>query len=197
MADALDLVLRNARVVQPRTEPRLVVCWGGHAISRAEYDYTKDVGYALLGRIIANVSGMPYDRYIREQIMLPLDHLTLAESQARIAAAQQPYVIVVVPLLLETGAYRELIQRVLVVDCDESQQIERTVKRSGLTADDVRAIMAAQLPRAQRLMAADDVLRNSGDLPALHRQAEALHAKYLTLAHGDAGKAPAQWSDAH
>ncbi len=47
ITDAVFHILRNARVLHPRMEPRLVVCWGGHAISRVEYDYTKEVGYAL------------------------------------------------------------------------------------------------------------------------------------------------------
>ena len=111
-----------------------------------------------------------------------LHPLIRRESRARIAAAQQPYVLVVVPLLLETGAYRELIKRVLVVDCDEARQIARTVRRSGLAIDEVRAIMAAQLPRAERLTAADDVLHNDADIDALRRQVEILHAKYLALA---------------
>ncbi len=111
-----------------------------------------------------------------------LHPLIRKESQARIAAAQHPYVLVVVPLLLETGAYHELIKRVLVIDCDEARQIARTVKRSGLGVDEVRAIMAAQLPRAQRLAAADDILHNDTGIDALRRQVEILHAKYLALA---------------
>lgn len=125
------------------------------------------------------VFGDPETRKRLEAILHPLIR---KESRARIAAAHQPYVLVVVPLLLETGAYRELIARVLVVDCDEAQQIARTAKRSGLSADEVRAVMAAQLPRARRLAAADDVLHNDTDIEALRRQAEALHAKYLMLA---------------
>lgn len=105
-----------------------------------------------------------------------------SEAQARIAAAQQPYVLVVVPLLLETGAYRELIGRVLVIDCDEEQQIARAMKRSALSRDEVCTIMAAQLPRARRLAAADDVLHNDADLEALRRQTQALHAQYVLLA---------------
>lgn len=104
------------------------------------------------------------------------------ESRARIAAAQQPYVIVVVPLLLETGAYRDLVQRVLVVDCSEEQQVVRGMRRSGLTAEEVRAIMAAQLPRAERLERADDVLDNDGGMEALQRHVRELHASYLALA---------------
>lgn len=122
------------------------------------------------------------DPAARKRLEAILHPLIRRESQVRIAAAQQPYVVVVVPLLLETGAYGELIKRVLVVDCDEAQQIARATRRSGLSVDEVRAIMAAQLPRANRLAAADDVLRNDTDLKALRREAEALHAKYLALA---------------
>jgi len=118
----------------------------------------------------------------RKKLETILHPLIRRDSQARIAAAQQPYVLVVVPLLLETGAYRELIGRVLVIDCDEERQIARAMKRSALSSDEVRAIMAAQLPRAKRLAAADDVLHNDADLQALRRQAEALHEKYVALA---------------
>jgi dephospho-CoA kinase len=110
-----------------------------------------------------------------------LHPLIRRESRARIAAARQPYVILVVPLLLETGAYRDLIKRVLVVDCDEAQQIARATRRSGLSAAEVRAIMTAQVAGPARLAAADDVLRNDADLKRLRRDAEALHAKYLAL----------------
>jgi len=91
------------------------------------------------------VFGDPASKTALEAILHPLIR---EQSKARIAAARQPYVLVVVPLLLETGAYRELINRVLVVDCSEEQQIARTMQRSRLTADEVRAIMATQLPRA-------------------------------------------------
>lgn len=105
-----------------------------------------------------------------------------AEATARLAAATEPYVIIAVPLLLETGAYGELTDRVLVVDCTEEMQIERTMRRSAISADEVRAIMAAQLPRSERLARADDVLHNDTDMASLRRQAEALHGKYLELA---------------
>ena len=117
----------------------------------------------------------------RKKLETILHPLIRGGSRTRIAAAQQPYVLVVVPLLLETGAYRELIGRVLVIDCDEEQQIARAMKRSALSRDEVRAIMAAQMPRAKRLAAADDVLHNDAGLDALRPQAEALHAKYVAL----------------
>jgi dephospho-CoA kinase len=114
-----------------------------------------------------------------EQILHPQIR---AASRERIAAAPETYVIVVVPLLLETGAYRDLLDRVLVIDCDEAQQVARTMARSGLKEDEVRRIMRAQVPRATRLKGADDVLRNDADIPDLRAQIEALHAKYSAAA---------------
>lgn len=104
------------------------------------------------------------------------------QALARIAEAREPYVLVVVPLLFETGAYRELVSRVLVVDCPEELQIARTMQRSRLTTDEVRAIMAAQLPRNERLARADDVLHNDDDMDALRHQIGILHDRYLALA---------------
>jgi len=107
-------------------------------------------------------------------------------ARSRVMESAAPYVLLVVPLLLETGGYRDLIQRVLVVDCDESLQVSRAMQRSNLTADAVRAIMAAQLPRPQRLVGADDVIRNDGDIAQLRGQVAGLHQQYLNLAAGTA-----------
>ena len=105
-----------------------------------------------------------------------------AESYRRVQGSGAPYVVLVVPLLLETGAYRDVVSRVLVVDCDESQQIARTMKRSRLTEEAVRRIMCAQLPRARRLQAADDVLSNDADIDSVRSQVETLHERYLEAA---------------
>ena len=122
------------------------------------------------------------DQAAKKKLEAILHPLIRAEAVARIAAAVQPYVVAVVPLLLETGAYRELTDRVLVVDCPEEEQVRRAAQRSGLTDEDVRAIMAAQLPRAERLARADDVLENTGSIARLRAQVARLHAKYLELA---------------
>lgn len=126
----------------------------------------------------------PSRRKALEGILHPLIR---AEARDRVARAPAPYTMLVVPLLLETGGYADLVQRVLVIDCEESLQISRTMQRSGLTAAAVRAIMAAQLPRQQRLARADDMLRNDGDIADLRRQVAGLHQRYLTLAAGAAG----------
>ncbi len=95
--------------------------------------------------------------------------------------AEVPYVLIVVPLLLETGSYRPMIDRVLVVDCLESQQIHRVMARNGLQLDEVEAVMNTQVDRTTRLAAADDVLTNTGDLTTLYEQIPPLHRKYLEL----------------
>ena len=122
------------------------------------------------------------DMQAKHRLEAILHPLIRERSRAAVDAARQPYVILVVPLLFETGAYSDLVQRVAVVDCDESMQVSRASARSRLSEDEVRAIIAAQLPRAERLKRADDVLDNNGSEQALRRQVEALHARYLELA---------------
>ncbi len=85
-----------------------------------------------------------------------------AESERRIAAAPGPYVVHVVPLLVESPGFRERYQRVLVVDCPEALQVARVRQRSGLAEAEIRRIIAAQIQRETRLAAADDVIDNSG-----------------------------------
>lgn len=109
-----------------------------------------------------------------------------AESARRIAAATAPYVVHVVPLLVESPDYRQRVQRVLVVDCPPAVQKARVSQRSGLVADEIDRIIGAQLPRATRLAAADDVIDNSGSLDALHKQVRMLHRRYLELARAPA-----------
>jgi dephospho-CoA kinase len=104
------------------------------------------------------------------------------ESARRIAAAGGPYVIHVVPLLIESPDYRSRVDRILVIDCPEETQLARVRARSGLSADEVRAIMRTQSSRAERLAAADDVIDNRGSRDALRKQVAALHKKYLQFA---------------
>lgn len=104
-----------------------------------------------------------------------------AEAERRIAAASGPYVLYVVPLLIESGERRRPVDRVLVVDAPEELQVERARARSGLAEREVRAIMAQQAARSARLAAADDVIDNSGTREALERQVAALHARYVKM----------------
>ncbi len=97
-------------------------------------------------------------------------------------AATSPYVMLVVPLLFESGRRAPEMQRTLVVTCDEAVQIERVMRRSGLTEAEVRAIIAAQMPAAQRSALADDLIDNSGDAALLDAAVARLHAAYLEAA---------------
>ena len=103
------------------------------------------------------------------------------EAERLIAAAPGPYVMYVVPLLIESGDYRRRVDRVLVVDAPEALQVERVRSRSGLAESEVRAIMSSQVPRAERLAAADDVIDNAGTIDQLRAQAAALHARYVKM----------------
>lgn len=103
-------------------------------------------------------------------------------ADRRPAGAEFPYVVLVVPLLVETGSYRDCVDRICVVDCPEETQIARVMARSGLPRAEAQAILAAQARRADRLAAADDIIDNGGDLVALNTQMDALHARYLVLA---------------
>jgi dephospho-CoA kinase len=120
----------------------------------------------------------PSARIDLEAILHPLIR---QESTRQIHASASPYVVVVVPLLIETE-YRDMIGRILVVDCEPETQIRRVMERSGLSRNDVLAIIASQVPRQQRLREADDVIHNDGGLEALRAQVSPLHLRYLGLA---------------
>lgn len=115
-------------------------------------------------------------RGVLEGILHPM--IRLAADQ-RCCAAAAPYVILAVPLLVESACYRERCDRILVVDCPEAQQIERVMARNGLALAEVKSIMAAQASRAARLAVADDVVSNDSDLATLKVQVLSLHQKYL------------------
>jgi dephospho-CoA kinase len=117
----------------------------------------------------------------KNQLEAILHPLIRERSGELVRSAGSPYVILVVPLLIESGDYRERCQRILVIDCPEQIQVERVVTRSGISAAQVRAIMASQVTRAARLAAADDVIDNSRDLAHLRREVDALHRRYLQL----------------
>ena len=122
------------------------------------------------------------DPAAKKKLEALLHPMIRAESERRIAAAAGPYVIHVVPLLVESGNPRRGVDRVLVIDAPAQAQLARVRVRSALRADEVNAIIAAQAERAERLAAADDVIDNGGTLDALRKQVAALHRKYLQFA---------------
>ncbi|WKD26525.1 dephospho-CoA kinase [Halomonas sp. KG2] len=104
---------------------------------------------------------------VRERLLLHLDRLQ----------AQSPYVLLVSPLLFESGQDK-LVNRTLVIDVPESLQLARTLSRDGVSESQVRAILAAQLPRAERLAKGNDVIDNSGDHANMMRQVIQLDRRY-------------------
>ncbi|HEY8024718.1 MAG TPA: dephospho-CoA kinase [Burkholderiaceae bacterium] len=122
------------------------------------------------------------DPAMRVRLEAILHPLIRQETEAAADLATGPYTIFAVPLLVESGSWRQRVARVLVVDCAESTQVARVVARNNMSEAQVRAIMATQAPRAARLAAADDVMQNEGDLPALEAQVELLHTRYCQLA---------------
>lgn len=116
---------------------------------------------------------------------LKLEHilhpLILRETIRQITSTQSPYAIVAIPLLFETSDYDTIVQRVLVIDCDEEQQISRTIARSHLSEQKVRAIMATQISRKDRIQKADDIIINRQEISDLKNQVIQLHHKYMIL----------------
>lgn len=104
-----------------------------------------------------------------------------AGALAAAGAATGDYVMYAVPLLVESGTWRDRVSRVLAVDCREDVQIARVMARNNLSETQVRAIMAAQASRAERLAAADDVIDNNAGRDALAPQIDRLHAQYLHM----------------
>ncbi|HFQ14626.1 MAG TPA: dephospho-CoA kinase [Gammaproteobacteria bacterium] len=109
-----------------------------------------------------------------------------AEVRRQIAALSAPWVLVVIPLLLESGQ-GDLVQRVLVVDAPVELQRARTTQRDQISDEEVDRILAAQLSREQRLAAADDVIVNDGSLADLQQQVEKHYHFYNRLAGGCQG----------
>ena len=142
-------------------------------------DYATPEGALDRAKMRALVFSDPGARARLEAIL----HARIRDATAAAALlATGPYTIFVVPLLIESGTWRERVARVLAVDCPEEVQVARVMARNGLPEAQVRAIMAAQVTRAQRLEAADDVVVNDGDIAALLPQVERLHGVYLNEA---------------
>ncbi len=118
-----------------------------------------------------------------EAILHPLIRVE-AERQLRAMAAgtDSAYAVLVVPLLLESADYRQRVQRIVVVDCDEEMQIRRVMARGGLARAAVERILAAQTTRAARRAAADDLIDNSGSLDDLRLRVAGLDEHYRVLA---------------
>ena len=170
-----DLISRDLTARGGAALPAIRETWG-EAVMQADGELDR---VALRRKVFGDEAA----RRRLEDILHPLIRQAVIEALATIAA---PYVLVVVPLLVETGQYQELLDRVLVVDCPEALQVERTMARSGLSAEEVSAILAAQVDRATRLAAADDVIVNDAGIDTLREQVAHLDLTYRGLARAPA-----------
>ena len=155
---------------------------GGSAMAAIVEQFGKEFvlpsGAMDRAKVRARVFADPAARRSLEALLHPMIR---ERSQERIAAAQGPYVIHVVPLLVESRDYRLRADRVLVIDASEATQLAR-VRERGLSDEQAKAIIASQAPRGERLAAADDVIANDGTLDALRQQVASLHQRYVALA---------------
>ncbi|MCG8537643.1 MAG: dephospho-CoA kinase [Pseudomonadales bacterium] len=124
------------------------------------------------------VFAKPEERKWLEQLTHPLIGQEIA---SQIQNSKSEYTILASPLLLESSQHH-LAKRVLVIDVPESVQVERTITRDNTTEDGVKAIIAAQMKRQDRLAKADDVIVNDQDLAHLQQEVEKLHQTYLEMA---------------
>jgi dephospho-CoA kinase len=128
------------------------------------------------------------DPGLRRALDAILHPLIRAEMERCAAAAAGPYLVMAIPLLVESGGGRGRVDRILVVDVDEATQLRRVQARDGGSIEQAHAILASQASRAARLAVADDVLLNSGNIAELRQSVDLLHERYLHLAkHSDIG----------
>lgn len=116
----------------------------------------------------------------RKDLEALLHPLIRSWMQEQLQDLDTPYAILSIPLLVESGR-TDTVDRVLVVDVPEQQQIERVCRRDDISEQQARAILATQVSRQQRLAAADDIIDNSGSSEALEDQIQALHLMYLAI----------------
>lgn len=146
-------------------------------VQRFGKEMLNDVGTLNRPALRARIFSDPAAKLWLEQLLHPLINRELLE---RLAKAQSPYALLVSPLLFETGQ-DELVDRTLVVDVPEMVQLARASARDGAEPEQIKAIMAAQMSRQERLSRADDVLDNSGSSEQVEEQLEQLHRYYLSL----------------
>lgn len=175
--EALDVPIVDADLIARQLvdpgQPALqdIVAAFGSAVLHADGSLDRA---ALRAKVFAD----PEQKCRLEAILHPLVYTEIARQVEGLTGS---YVIVAVPLLLETDGDRR-VDRVLVVDCPPKEQLQRVLARDGLAIDQARAIIASQLSREARLARADDVLDNGGDPERLAEQVKSLHNSYNLLA---------------
>jgi len=177
---------QNVPVIDTDVIAHALTSAGGAAMPAIETTFGKSFiatdGALERNRMRAIVFSDAAARKQLEAILHPL--ITHEAERTALAVARsgghagQRYILFVVPLLVESHYWRERVDRILVVDCDEKTQLERVMRRNGMTATQAGAIMAAQASRMERLTIADDVINNNDDIICLPPQVTHFHAHY-------------------
>ncbi|EAT11511.1 dephospho-CoA kinase [Bermanella marisrubri] len=169
-------------VVDADIVSRQVVAKGTHALETIVEHFgehvildTGELNRAALRKIVFE---SPDERIWLEHLTHPLIREAIITA---LTSADSPYAILASPLLFESDQYK-MVNRTLVIDVPEALQLKRTCKRDDNSEQQVRAIMAVQMSRQDRVSKADDVIQNDQDLAYLHSQVELLHTQYLALA---------------
>ena len=173
----------GAGIVDTDVIAHLLTQSGGSAIApiRAAFgpDFIADDGALDRAKMRKLIFSDAAAKHRLEQILHPL---ILEQARVQLAQLQEkPYIILVVPLLPESPAFRQLIRRMLVVDSAEATRVARVMGRSRIDAAEVRSIIAQQTPRAERLQMADDVIHNDAGLDSLAEQVAVLHGQYSAM----------------
>jgi len=157
----------------------------GAAISLIEKQFGPDFiaadGALNREKMRSLVFASPEVRKSLETITHPLIREETTRQAIQLNKDGAPYLVFVVPLLIESGSWRHLIDCLVVVDCPKETQIKRVMQRSNLPEEEVERILAAQASREERLKHADVVIENQGSLVELEAEVENLHQKILQI----------------
>ena len=158
---------------------------GGIAISpiQAKFgsEFIEPSGALDRAKMRALVFGSPDARKSLEEITHPLIRLETLRQAKELADTGVPYLVFVVPLLIESGSWLGQIDYLVVVDCPEETQIQRVMQRSNLSRTEVEGILNAQASRQDRLRLANTVIENQGSLSDLKLAVEQLHQKMIGI----------------
>ena len=131
-------------------------------------------------RLRAHVLSNPAERIRLEGLLHPVIYERAIECLKNNESKLQPqYQVLEIPLLFENNRYHSVINKILVIDCDENTQVTRAMARSKLSKDEVEALMAAQTSRKVRLNGADEVIENNGSIAELNEKVNKLHNKLI------------------
>lgn len=149
-----------------------------HVIGNAfGQDFVTDDGALNRTAMRERIFAVEADRKKLEGILHPVIHTTALRQLYTNSDA--PYQVLAIPLFFETNRYSGVVKRTLLIDCEETQQISRTIQRNGMTEATVRNIIAAQASRSFRRALADDIIDNNGSLQELADKVTQFHEKYM------------------